>query len=91
MRIIALVQQVKLVRLPLHAAPMRRTHMALAEEPEEEETHLDRRKKYNELVAGGMRDKEATEKVWPRTTAGMVQNAKEKADKLKKEAPASKD
>lgn len=63
--------------------------MSLTEEKEEDgETHLDRRKKYNDLVAGGMRDKEASESVWPSTTAGLVKNAKERADKAKKDTPA---
>jgi|GEM_PF-1579716 len=54
----------------------------MAENAEEvEETHLDRLKKYRALVAGGMLDKDATEKVWPSTTANMVKNAKEKSDK----------
>ena len=58
------------------------------EEPEEEESHIDRRKKYNALIAGGMNDKTATEKVWPKTTAGRLQNVKEKAEKDAKEAEA---
>ena len=52
-----------------------------AEEEADEETHIDRRKKYKDLVAGGMSDKTAKESVWPSTTAGIMKNAKEKADK----------
>ncbi len=59
--------------------------MALAEEEPDEETHIDRRKKYKDLVAGGMNDKNAMESVWPSTTAGIMKNAKEKSDKKKKE------
>jgi hypothetical protein len=55
--------------------------MVLAEDEPDGETHLDRRKKYKDLVAGGMSDKIATEEVWPSTTVGMVKNAKEAADK----------
>jgi len=54
-----------------------------AEKEEPEETHFDRRKKYRELVAGGMTDKEATEKVWPTSAATIAKNVKEKADKKK--------
>ena len=65
--------------------------MALAEEkPEVEETHLDRRRKYNELVAGGMRDKDASEKVWPTKRATTLKNAEEKAEKEAKEESAGK-
>ena len=53
---------------------------------EEGETHLDRRRKYNELMAGGMSDKDANEKVWPTKRATTLQNAKEKADKEAKNA-----
>ncbi len=60
---------------------MRLIHMTLGEEKPEEETHLDRRKKYNELIASGMTDKAASEKVWPTLTSTMVKNAKEKAEK----------
>ena len=63
--------------------------MTLTEEKEEpEETAADRHKRYRELVAKGMSDKEAVESVWPSTTARAAQNAKDKADKLKKDAPA---
>ena len=56
--------------------------LTMADEKEEpEETHFDRRRKYRELVAGGMTDKEATEKVWPTSAATMAKNAKEKSDK----------
>jgi len=51
------------------------------EEPEDEETHIDRKKKYVAFVAGGMSDKLAMEKVWPTTTEGMERNAKERAEK----------
>lgn len=54
------------------------------EEKEGEETHVDRRMKYRKLVAGGMSDKEAAESVWPTTTAGLLKNAREKADKAKR-------
>lgn len=53
------------------------------EEPEE--THFDRRRKYRELVAGGMTDKEATEKVWPTSAATIAKNVKEKKDKDEKD------
>jgi hypothetical protein len=62
----------------------------LAEDKPDEETHIDRKKKYKELVAGGMSDKAATEKVWPSMTSTIVKNAKEKADKEAKEASESK-
>lgn len=55
--------------------------MTLAEEKPDEETHFDRRKKYKDLVAGGMSDKAATESVWPSTTANIAKNAKDAADK----------
>ena len=48
------------------------------EEPEE--THFDRKKKYRELIAKGVGDKEAVEAVWPSSTARIVKNAKDKAD-----------
>ena len=59
--------------------------MTLAKEKPEEETHFDRRKKYRELVAGGMTDRNATETVWPSTKLGMEKKAKDKAEKEKKE------
>ena len=43
------------------------------------ETEGDRRKKYRKLRLGGMMDKEATEKVWPSTSAGIKINFDEKA------------
>ena len=52
----------------------------IKDEPEEE-NHFDRRKKYRELVKGGMTDKEATEKVWPTSAATIAKNVKEKSDK----------
>ncbi|HIH18701.1 TPA: hypothetical protein HA225_01865 [Candidatus Micrarchaeota archaeon] len=60
--------------------------MTLAEEKPDEETHFDRRKKYKDLVAGGMSDKVATESVWPSTTANIAKNAKEAADKKEQTA-----
>ncbi len=48
------------------------------EEPEE--THLDRKKKYRELVASGVGDREAVEAVWPSSSARVAKNAKDKAD-----------
>lgn len=51
------------------------------EEPVEEENHFDRRKKYRAFMAGGMTDKEATEKVWPTSAATIAKNVKEKKDK----------
>jgi len=55
------------------------------EEPEEvEETHFDRRKKYRELVAGGMGDKQASETVWPTSAATIMKNVKDKKDKEEK-------
>ena len=63
-----------------------RMHMTLGEEKPEEESHFDRRRKYNELMAGGMSDKEAKEKVWPTKRATTLQNAKEKAEKEAGEA-----
>lgn len=49
-----------------------------------EETHFDRRRKYRELISGGMSDKEAMEKTWPTSAATMAKNAKETADKAEK-------
>lgn len=49
-------------------------------EPEAEETHFDRKKKYRELVATGVGDKEAVEAVWPSSSARIAKNAKDKAD-----------
>ena len=60
--------------------------MTLAEEKPDEETHFDRRKKYKDLVAGGMSDKGATESVWPSKTANIAKNAKEAADKKEQAA-----
>ena len=48
------------------------------EEPEE--THFDRKKKYRELVATGVGDKEAVEAVWPSSSARIAKNAKDKAN-----------
>lgn len=45
-----------------------------------EETHFDRKKKYRELIASGVTDKEAVESVWPSTTARIAKNAKDKKD-----------
>ena len=54
----------------------------MAEEAIEiEETHIDRLKKYRNLIKSGVRDKEATEMVWPTTAANILKNAKVKADK----------
>jgi len=54
----------------------------MAEEADEiEETHIDRLKKYRNLIKSGVRDKEATEMVWPTTSANILKNAKVKADK----------
>lgn len=50
-----------------------------------EETHIDRLKKYRELIKSGIRDKEASEMVWPTTTANVLRNAKVKADKDQKD------
>lgn len=62
---------------------------------EEEETHFDRRRKYRELVAGGMSDKDASEKTWPTSAALIAKNAKEKKDndaaKEKKEKEGAKE
>lgn len=60
----------------------------MAEDAKEavEETHIDRLKKYRELIKSGIRDKEATELVWPSTTANVLRNAKTKADKDQKDA-----
>lgn len=59
----------------------------MAEEAiEEEETHIDRLKKYRELIKSGVRDKEANELVWPTTTANVLKNAKAKADRDQKDA-----
>jgi len=65
--------------------------MALAPEnsAEKEETHFDRRRKYDSLIAGGMSDKEAKEKVWPTKRATTLQNAKEKAERLAKSGAAA--
>lgn len=57
---------------------------AKKDEPEVEETHFDRRKKYRDFVKGGMTDKEATEKVWPTSAATIAKNVKEKKDKDEK-------
>ncbi|VVB99598.1 Uncharacterised protein [uncultured archaeon] len=50
------------------------------DEPEIEETHFDRKRKYRELIAKGVGDKEAVEAVWPSSSARIAQNAKDKAD-----------
>ena len=50
------------------------------EEPEIEETHFDRKKKYRELIAKGVGDKEAVEAVWPSSSARIAKNAKDKED-----------
>ncbi len=60
------------------------------EDMEEEETHIDRLKKYRELIKSGIRDKEANEMVWPTTTANVLRNAKVKADKEQKAEDAKK-
>ncbi|MFA6489551.1 MAG: hypothetical protein WCT52_02615 [Candidatus Micrarchaeia archaeon] len=59
----------------------------MADEAKEEieETHIDRLKKYRDLIKSGIRDKEATELVWPSTTANVLRNAKTKADKDQKD------
>lgn len=64
----------------------------MTDEEKAEETHLDRRKKYNKLMAGGMTDKQAVEEVWPTTSAGLAKNVKDKEDKAKagKKAEADK-
>jgi len=54
------------------------------ETEEPEETHFDRRRKYKELVSGGMSDKEAMEKTWPTSAASIAKNVKEKADNEEK-------
>jgi len=48
-----------------------------------EESEQDRRIKYRKLRASGMSDKASMEAVWPTTNAGMLKNAKEKADAIK--------
>ncbi|MCX6772450.1 MAG: hypothetical protein NTV88_01620 [Candidatus Micrarchaeota archaeon] len=60
------------------------------EEPEVEETHFDRRKKYKAFVAGGMSDKQASETVWPTSAATMTKNAKDKKEKDAKEGKEKK-
>ena len=54
-----------------------------------DENEHSRRIEYRKLRAQGMGDKEATERVWPSTSAGMKVNADEKAkaesDRLEKE------
>ena len=62
------------------------------EEPEEaEETHFDRRRKYRELVAGGMGDKQASETIWPTSAATIMKNVKEKKDKDEKDKKDKED
>jgi hypothetical protein len=51
---------------------------------EKEETAPERRKRYRDLMAGGMSDKNATEQIWPKMNATILKNANEK--KAKKEA-----
>jgi hypothetical protein len=53
--------------------------MKIEDEPEEESAR-DRLLKYRALIASGMQDNEAKERVWPATTAGYKRNEKEKAD-----------
>ncbi len=48
------------------------------EEPEE--TSTDRRMKYKKLMAGGMSDKVAMEKVWPTSAASIAKNKKDKEE-----------
>ena len=62
--------------------------MAAEAKEEIEETHIDRLKKYRELIKSGVRDKEASEMVWPTTTANVLKNAKVKADKDQKDVEA---
>ncbi|MFA4982776.1 MAG: hypothetical protein WC588_01025 [Candidatus Micrarchaeia archaeon] len=40
--------------------------------------YLERRGKYKALVAGGMSDKDAKERIWPSTAAGILRQAKER-------------
>ena len=49
-----------------------------------EETSTDRRMRYKKLVAGGMRDRQAMEKVWPTSDASIAKNKKDKEDKENK-------
>ena len=48
-----------------------------SEDKEEEETYIDRRRNYKNLVAGGMSDKNARDAVWPTTHEGVLKKAKE--------------
>lgn len=58
---------------------------------EPEESHLDRKKRYVDLIAKGVTDKEAVEQVWPSTTARIAKNAKDKKDADDKEKEGKKD
>ena len=61
------------------------------EEPEVEETHFDRRRKYRELIAKGVGDKEAVEAVWPSSSARIAKNAKDKKDTADKKEKDKKE
>lgn len=57
----------------------------MEEDEKDEETHFDRRKNYRALIASGVSDSIAKEKVWPSTSAGMVKKAKEASDRKEQE------
>lgn len=60
------------------------------EKDEPEENHFDRRRKYRELMASGMTDREASETIWPTSAATIKKNAQDKRDKDAKAAEKKK-
>jgi len=58
------------------------------DEKQDEKHYQGRRKEYRDMVAGGMTDKDASEAVWPTTSAGMKKKAdRDKAEEDKKNPP----